>query len=428
VTTPESQLLSGPRVLTAAWREYAFAREHVPAFGDLVEPPAAAGYAQFRELVRVTRKPDYRNGFPTRVIARGADLSAPDVLMSHSSGTGGDRLTSVSWLYDLSARQETTMRAHPTFAALLSSISGQRVGRYAAPNCSDVECANPLTTIKDRTLRDGTLVLPVAHDLFTTPERMVRQALSEIQEYRPHWLYTDATHLSFLITKAWAAGIDRFPGVRAVLLTYTRATAIAKRIIRDFFGPLVPVAEVISMSELGWVAMECPRGRMHLNAESFLAELRAGDTGTAGELMLTTIGDRLSPHLRYATGDMYSQYEDACRCGATSPSVRLEGRVQEALHDTDGAPLWPRTVDEIVGAPDGMLAHRVHQNESGDVEFSYLPVAGTLPPDEPERIGAELSNRLKGRQVRVRETGYLASQRSGKYISCTSSYSVGDPR
>ncbi|WBB78070.1 phenylacetate--CoA ligase family protein [Micromonospora sp. WMMD882] len=427
MTASETTLLSAPAVLAAAWREHAFAREQVPVFGDLAAPTGTT-YEHFRDLVPVTRKPDYRTGFPTRVVARGADLAAPDVLMSHSSGTGGDRLTSVSRLYDLSARQETTMRTHPTFAALLSSISGQRVGRYAAPNCSDVECANPLTTIADRTLRDGTLVLPVAHDLFTTPERMVRQALSELQEYRPHWLYTDATHLSFLITRARAAGIDRFPGVRAVLLTYTRATATAKRIIRDFFGPSVPVVEVISMSELGWVAMECPRGRMHLNAESFLAELRADGDGPAGELMLTTVGDRLSPHLRYATGDMYSRYGDACPCGATSPSVRLEGRASEALHGVDGVVLWPRAVDEIVGAPDGMLAYRVHQDEAGDVEFSYLPMADGMPSDEPERIGAELANRLKGRQVRVRESGYLASQRSGKYISCTSAYLVGDPR
>lgn len=425
MTTSEPRLLSDPRVLAAAWRECGFAREHVPAFGGLTEPPGTAGYPEFRDLVPVTRKPDYRNGFPARVTVRGADLAAPDILMSHSSGTGGERLTSVSRLYDLSARQDTTMRAHPTFAALLSSISNQRVCRYAAPNCSDVECASPLTTIEDRTLRDGTLVLPVAHDLFTTPERMLRQALTEIQEYRPHWLYADATHLSFLLTKARETGIDRFPGVRAVLLTYTRATAVAKRMIRDFLGPLVPVVEVISMSELGWVALECPQRRMHLNTESFLAELRPDDTGTAGELMLTTIGDQLSPHLRYATGDMYSEYEQDCPCGAASPSVRLEGRASEALYGIDGAPLWPRQADEIVGAPDGVLAYRVHQNESGDVEFSYLPAAGTVPPDEPERIRAELSNRLKGRQVRVLETGYLASQRSGKYISCTSSYRGG---
>jgi phenylacetate-CoA ligase len=425
VTTPETRLLSDPSVLAAAWRECAYAREFVPAFGGLTELPDNAGYAEFRDLVPVTSKRDYRTGFPARVTARGADLSAPDILMSHSSGTGGDRLTTVSRLYDLSTRQETTMRAHPTFAALLSSISGQRVCRYAAPNCSDVECANPQTTVEDRTLRDGTLVLPVAHDLFTTPERMLRQALTEMREYRPHWLYADATHLSFLLTKAREAGVDQFRGVRAVLLTYTRATAVAKRIIRDFFGPRVPVVEVISMSELGWIALECPQRRMHLNAKSFLAELRPDDTGAAGELILTTIGDQLSPHLRYATGDLYAEYEQVCPCGAVGPAVRLEGRASEALYGTDGVPLWPRTVDEIVGTPDGMLAYRVHQDETGDLEFSYLPVAGTMPPDEPERIGAELSNRLKGRQVRVRETGYLASQRSGKYISCTSSYGGG---
>lgn len=417
----EPRLLSAPSVLAAGWDEIAFARAHVPAFDGLPAVPQERGYEQFVRTVPVTRKGDYRRGFPTRVVSSGAEILSPDVLMSHSSGTGGERLTSVSYLYDLSARQSTTMQANPVFGALLGAISGQRVCRFAAPNCSDVECSNPLSTIEDRTLRDGTLVLPVAHDLYTTPDRMLDQALHELIEYRPHWLYCEAAHLSFLLVKARAAGITRIPGVRAVVLTYTRATHAAKRLIREFFGPRVPVAEVISMSELGWLAMECPRGRVHLNSQSFVAELLIHGEGTpAGELALTTIGDKLSPHLRYATGDIYSLYESACECGIHVPSVRLEGRPSEALLDGDGNSVWPRQVDDLVGAPDNLLSYRVHQDERGDVEFGYIPLDPDRPTPFSEPLARALSERLPGRSVTVRATKYLPCQRSGKFVACTS--------
>lgn len=417
MATAELRCLSAPARLPEAWNECAFARQSVPAF-EALPVPDEGSYEEFWDRVPVTGKADYRYGFPGRVVARGADLAANDILMSHSSGTGGERLTSVARLYDLTSRQEATMRAHPTFAALLASVSNQRVCRYAAPNCSDVECASPFTTIVDRTLRDGTLVLPVAHDLFATSERMVGQALSEITEYRPHWLYTDATHLSFLISRMRQRGVTRLPGIRAVLLTYTRATAMAKNYIRAFFGPLVPVVEVISMSELGWIAMECPSGRLHLNTESFLAELRTSPPEAAGELLLTTLGDRLSPHLRYGTGDFYSLYDTACQCGSALPAVRFEGRRSEALIAGDGSAVWPQEIDEIIGTPEGMLAYRVHQEVSGAVEFSCLPADHTPAPAADE-VGVRLSERLR-REVAVRVTGYLPSQRSGKYISCTS--------
>lgn len=424
--THEWRMLSDRQTLALAWRECEFARKHVPAFASLPAPFRTDGdYPAFRTSVPVTRKADYRTGFPTRVLTRSAQLTSPDILMSHSSGTGGDRLTSVSRLYDLSIRQSATMRAHPQFMNLLASISEQRVCRYAAPNCSDVECANPLSTVESRTLRDGTLVLPVAHDLFTTSESMVRKAIDEILAYRPHWLYTDATHLRFLVDRMTRLGVRRLPSVRAVLLTYTRATAAAKHGIREFFGSRVPVAEVVSMSELGWIAMECPHGGMHLNTESFFAELApaaglaAGANPLVGELLLTTIGDQLSPHIRYATGDMYSLDGTPCECGAASPSVRLEGRAGECLQGGDGSLLWPRAVDEIVGEQVDLLAYRVHQAESGNVEFSYLTTRPALDDEVIDGITTRLSRRLDGCQVSARCANYLPAQRSGKFLSCT---------
>src|SRR5262249_6578824 len=144
--------------------------------------------------------------------------------------------------------------------------------RLAAPNCSDVECASPHTTLADRILPDGTLVLGVAHDLLATPPAMVRTTLREMYEWRPDWLYADATHLSFFIREATRASLPLPTSCRGAVFTYTALTRVARRQISAALPSLL-FAEVISMSELGWVAMECPLGTMHLNNLTFFIEL-----------------------------------------------------------------------------------------------------------------------------------------------------------
>ncbi|MFG2883215.1 hypothetical protein ACGFYV_13075 [Streptomyces sp. NPDC048297] len=117
---------------------------------------------------------------------------------SSSSGTTGDRLATVVHRPLLAERMAVTARAHPALSERLLGAEDRRVARLAAPNCSDVGCATPLSTLADRTLPDGTLVLSVAHDILATPPAMVDKILDELDAYRPAWLYADPTHLAFL--------------------------------------------------------------------------------------------------------------------------------------------------------------------------------------------------------------------------------------
>lgn len=85
-----------------------------------------------------------------------------------SSGTSGERLNSAIFSFDLARRQATSLSVNEKFNSLWLPGKKLKLCRYAPPNCSDVECGIGLSTMEERTLADGTLVLPVAHDLLAT--------------------------------------------------------------------------------------------------------------------------------------------------------------------------------------------------------------------------------------------------------------------
>jgi phenylacetate-CoA ligase len=392
-----------------------------------ITPDMVKDEESFRRLP-FTDKSDFRRGFPADVLARGRTLREEHTLLSRSSGTKGDRLETLSYLSDLAERQRRTMDVHPRFCNLISA-STQKVCRYAAPNCSDVECAAPFSKPQDRILRDGTLVLPVAHDLFATPDHMLAQAAAEMTDYRPRWLYVDPTHLAYLIRRSHALGIE-LPQVWAVLLTYTATTQVARRQVEAHFGPRVPVSEVISMTEFGWVAMECPSGRMHANPRSFYLEFLNPWTadpaacGQPAELVITSIGDRLLPHIRYRTGDWYIVTGERCPCGHAAPVVTLAGRLGGFMVRSGRIVLTPRQLDAIIGASAAIDVYRLHQLDDDRFTFSVVLADGAQREDLADLVSALHDLLGADAQLEVSTVDYIPGQRSGKFLSCTSAVSA----
>ncbi|MEU2611442.1 phenylacetate--CoA ligase family protein [Micromonospora sp. NPDC007271] len=423
--------------LDLALAEARYAYRHASAYRGLldragVDVDGLADLADFRSLP-LTDKQFYRANYPAGVVALAGPLSAEQhVLISHSSGTGGQRLTTAAHTYDLARRMADTTSVHLELKRRLLRARSQRIARYAAPNCSDVECASPLTTMESRTLRDGTLVLPVGHDLLATRPSMVEQAIEEVGIHRPDWFYTDATHLAFLLRQYRARALPP-PAVSAVILTYTLATHVARRQVVAALAPAIPVAEVVSMSELGWVAMECPRGVLHLNTATFFMELLDATAaevpeGGVGELVATSLRDRLLPHVRYRTGDLYRRLPP-CPCGSPFPAVRHEGRAVHHLALPDGRGLSPKEFDDLVGADPGVVLYRMQQRSPRRFRFSYVPAEGT----DGTATGAALRERIVAAlgpdaQVEVEQVEYIATDRTGKFLSCLGAGIGGGPR
>jgi phenylacetate-CoA ligase len=118
------------------------------------------------------------------------------------------------------------------------------------------------------------------------------------------------------------------------------------------------VTEAMGIGDIGpslWGECEEQDG-MHLGARGFVhAELVDPDTGeaialadgAAGELVLTHLGHRAAPLLRFRTRDHVEVRTSACGCGRTGPRVRCVGRTDDMLI-VRGVNLFPSAVREIV--------------------------------------------------------------------------------
>ncbi|MFD5326740.1 phenylacetate--CoA ligase family protein [Streptomyces sp. NPDC127092] len=424
--------MTDPTVFEAVREEIAYAfdntvffRKHMEASGllpaDIREP------ADFLKLPP-TSKSHYRRNFPAGVLAKGYTLNSPHVMRFQSSGTSGERLNSAILSYDLARRQATALGVNRRFDGLWSPGSRPKICRFAPPNCSDVECATGFSTMEDRILADGTLVLTVAHDLLATPEWQIVKALDEIELYEPDLLVVDPTHFAFLTR--WARKLGRTitsPRRLHMVCGYTLMTRVARRQIEEFMGPELPIGDMIGMSELGYLGFECHLGGRHVNNRDFHLEFirdgRPVADGETGELYVTTVDDGLVPRVRYATGDHFTPLGGRCDCGSDLPLVRIEGRATHMIRLADGRVVSPGAVDALVGDAPGIDLYKLEQDRTGACTFRYIPHADARP-EENTALVLRLTEALAPNPVRVEAVDYIAGERSGKFQPCVSQISA----
>jgi phenylacetate-CoA ligase len=409
--------------IAALDREIAYAYSKVPFFRESLGPAGATSIPKVNsvrdlEAIPITSKPDYRKNFPGRILADGQSLNNPGVNRLQSSGTSGDRLISVIHAVNLAERMGNCLELNPDFEFLLDAPR-IRACRYAAPNCSDVECSNPNTTQEQRILPDGTLVLPVHHDLLTTPESMLRVAFEELHSYEANIWYVDPMHFAFLISKAREKGwVFDIKQKVAIMLSYTLATGVLLRQINDLFKGRNPVAAVMAMSEFGFLGMQCNEHTLHLNNKDYFLEFQRIDNeqGEQGlfELLVTSVGDRLCPHVRYQTQDLY-RILPPCVCGSRMPAVSFEGRRKDVVVLDSGKTITPGALDRAVGAPSWIDMYQLTNQGDGSFVFRYKGDASLRDEREIQRLREGLAELLEPRSLRLDAVDYFPFERGGKF-------------
>ncbi|MFE4335510.1 phenylacetate--CoA ligase family protein [Streptomyces sp. NPDC056831] len=424
--------MTDPTVFEAVRQEIAYAFENTAFFRKHMEENSLrpGDIKDEQDFLRIppTSKPDYRRNFPAGVLAKEYTLNSPHVMRFQSSGTSGDRLNSAILSYDLARRQATALAVNRRFDDLWRPGSRPRTCRFAPPNCSDVECATGLSTLEDRTLPDGTVVLSVAHDLMATPEWQIVKALDELEICQPDLLLVDSTHFAFLVR--WARKLGRritSPRTLHMVSGYTLMTRVARREIDAFMGADMPVGDMIGMSELGYVGFECHRGSRHINDKDFFLEFvrdgRPVEEGSMGELYVTTVDDGLVPRIRYATGDYFTPLGNACDCGSDLPVVRIEGRATQVVRLRDGRVVSPGAVDALVDDAPWMDLYKLEQDLTGACTLRYV-ANSTQRAGDAAALEARLTEALEPNRVRIEEVDYISCERSGKFQACVSHLSA----
>jgi phenylacetate-CoA ligase len=256
----------------------------------------------------------------------------------------------------------------------------------------------------------------------TTPaETWIANAL-EIEQYRPQLYYVDPIHLAAFARYVRDRGFKPFPA--PIVLTYSLDTQISRRQIIEAFGTACPVINVASMSELGWLAAECPNGVLHLNNSSYYLELlcagRPAEPHKAAELIVTTLDHGATPRIRYRTRDVFSFIDTTCACGHDFPVVRLEGRLSDCIFRSGEVVLTPKGLDDLIGDPGWIDVYKLHQFNDERFLFQLVVNEKHIGADET-RLVMQLRERL-GREVSldVEKVCYIPCEFSGKFAVCTS--------
>jgi len=111
----------------------------------------------------------------------------------------------------------------------------------------------------------------------------------------------------------------------------------------------VPVRDLYSSEELGYIASQCPDGDgYHVHSESVLVEVLDADgapcrPGETGRLVITGLHNFASPLIRYEIRD-WAEVGEPCSCGRGLPVIRrIVGRTRNMLTLPDGSSRWPLT-------------------------------------------------------------------------------------
>ncbi|WP_435349205.1 phenylacetate--CoA ligase family protein [Haloarchaeobius sp. HRN-SO-5] len=118
------------------------------------------------------------------------------------------------------------------------------------------------------------------------------------------------------------------------------------------------VREAYAATEFDPIAIECGHGNLHVNADWVVLEpvdeeYRPVDPGEPSEtVLLTNLGNRIQPIIRYDLGDSITMYDEHCSCGSAFPVIDVEGRQGDVLHfetaDGRDRPIFPLALSGVV--------------------------------------------------------------------------------
>lgn len=173
-------------------------------------------------------------------------------------------------------------------------------------------------------------------------------------------------------------------------------------------------------AELGSIACDCEfHAGMHIFSDLFIVEIVDSDgncvpKGQLGEVVVTDLVNHAMPLIRYKIGDLGRVDDSPCRCGLNSPRLFIEGRIQDALINDEGA--WVTSFD-IAEKLYGEL--EVDQFQLNEKTFAVLELV-VVPKEGVHLDLAHLEitiRELIGHQkkLRLRTARTIAPESGGKF-------------
>ncbi len=250
---------------------------------------------------------------------------------------------------------------------------------------------------------DGTVYLNLSSDPFAFSEAEWDRIVVELQATQPEILEGEPVYLALLARAATRRGV-RVPSIRAVILTYGKASLQHGRRIAEAFP--APQVDLYGSTEAGYLFVgEAFRDDSRVIDENAFVELAPWRPGAPGvhQILVTTRGREAMPLLRYHTGDIVME---------TPLGFRILGRERDLFFRPDGSLVSATDVDRAL--PPDFACWHFSLSQTGESRWDFLYVADKTAD---HRALEEALSRLMGPGVRVNafRRKSIAPAASGKF-------------
>ncbi len=298
-------------------------------------------------------------------------------------------------------------------AYLASPILREFVGRpYRKCVLAPVGCSSNLCPYEDHPFPhryfDGTVYLNLSSDPFAFPESEWDRIVLELQATKPEVIEGEPVYLSLLARAAKRRGVT-VPSVRAVILTYGKASAQHGARIREVFP--APQVDLYGSTEAGYLFVgEAFKDNSRVIDDNAFIELVPwapagspnGSLPDVYQIFVTTRDREAMPLLRYHTGDIVQKFPTG---------FRLLGREGNLYFRPDGSIVSTTDVDAALPAEFQCWHYSLVQTSESRWDFHY--VADDIAPAGVEQAIAKLLG--EGTRVSAFRRRVIAPAASGKF-------------
>ena len=255
---------------------------------------------------------------------------------------------------------------------------------------------------------------------FDLSEQSVGLFVDRLRRFKPKCIFGYPSSIALMCRLAEQTGSDlsSLP-VEVVFSTAEVLYDHQKEIISRSFGG-VPVVNGYGSREGGFIAHECPEGRMHITSENIIVEFikdgKAAAPGEDGEIIVTHLDNYAMPFIRYRTGDIGQPSDETCPCGRGLEVMKvLKGRSTDFVIAPDGRWVHGLALIYVIRDIPGVQQYQIVQEDVDSICVRVVLDDG-FPADGPERIRDGIIDRM-GAEVRVdvEQVSEIAQDPSGKF-------------
>lgn len=250
-----------------------------------------------------------------------------------------------------------------------------------------------------------------------------RSGPAEMEGWLKRWRTLNASvALGYASTIARFAQFIEESGVRVAPLrgVFTTAEKLypkQREIMSRVFG--CRVYDCYGSSEVQNIAAECPRGRMHVNADYVVLETDNCEDGPK-PFLVTSLWNYAMPFIRYRNEDCGELVAGSCDCGNNFPLMRLNvARVSDNFVMPDGRVVHGEFFTHLMYGSEGITTFQFHQTAPDHITLWIVPSGDGAPKARTRAVDAAVAQ-IKALTpapvtVEVQETDTIPLSSAGKH-------------